>query len=86
MQEDFQSLTYGFKLAHNVTELRVSGMLKEVEEEYNRRIKVGYGACWMRRIQATKMRCFLKLLVPIEIVFPTSETESRMLSDPMNIS
>ncbi|XP_072050526.1 N-alpha-acetyltransferase 35, NatC auxiliary subunit-like isoform X2 [Amphiura filiformis] len=38
-EEDFQSLTYGFKLAHNITELRVSGMLKEVEEEYNRRIK-----------------------------------------------
>ena len=39
-QEDFQSMTYGFKLAHNVTDLRVAGMLREVEEEFNRRIKV----------------------------------------------
>ncbi|XP_033634032.1 N-alpha-acetyltransferase 35, NatC auxiliary subunit-like [Asterias rubens] len=38
-EEDFQSMTYGFKLAHNVTDLRVAGMLREVEEEFNRRIK-----------------------------------------------
>ncbi|XP_071481155.1 N-alpha-acetyltransferase 35, NatC auxiliary subunit-like [Diadema antillarum] len=38
-EEDFQSMTYGFKLAHNVTELRVVGMLKEVEEEYNRKVR-----------------------------------------------
>ncbi|XP_038078607.1 N-alpha-acetyltransferase 35, NatC auxiliary subunit-like isoform X1 [Patiria miniata] len=38
-EEDFQSMTYGFKLAHNVTDLRVVGMLREVEEEFNRRIK-----------------------------------------------
>ncbi|XP_041464934.1 N-alpha-acetyltransferase 35, NatC auxiliary subunit-like [Lytechinus variegatus] len=38
-EEDFQSMTYGFKLAHNVTELRVVGMLKEIEEDYNRRVR-----------------------------------------------
>lgn len=35
-------MTYGFKLAHNVTELRVVGMLKEIEEDYNRRVRVRY--------------------------------------------
>ena len=36
-------MTYGFKLAHNVTDLRVVGMLREVEEDFNRRIKVRSG-------------------------------------------
>ena len=40
MQEDFQSMTYGFKLAHNVTEMRVVGMVREVEEDYNRKVRV----------------------------------------------
>lgn len=26
MQEDFQAMTYGFKMANNVTDLRVTGM------------------------------------------------------------
>ncbi|XP_077988706.1 N-alpha-acetyltransferase 35, NatC auxiliary subunit-like [Glandiceps talaboti] len=38
-EEDFQPMTYGFKLATNVSDLRVGGMLKEVEEEYSKRIK-----------------------------------------------
>ncbi|XP_033107561.1 N-alpha-acetyltransferase 35, NatC auxiliary subunit-like [Anneissia japonica] len=38
-EEDFQPLLYGFQLAPKVTELRVCGMLKEVEEEYNKKIK-----------------------------------------------
>ncbi|XP_071954055.1 N-alpha-acetyltransferase 35, NatC auxiliary subunit-like isoform X2 [Antedon mediterranea] len=39
-EEDFQPLLYGFQLASNVTEMRVCGMLKEVEEEYNKKIKM----------------------------------------------
>ncbi|XP_070542793.1 N-alpha-acetyltransferase 35, NatC auxiliary subunit-like isoform X2 [Ptychodera flava] len=38
-EEDFQPMTYGFKLATNLSDLRVGGMLKEVEEEYSKRIK-----------------------------------------------
>ncbi|CAK8676705.1 unnamed protein product [Clavelina lepadiformis] len=38
-EEDFQTLTYGFKFAGNVTELRVIGMLKEVEDEVSRAIR-----------------------------------------------
>ena len=39
-EEDFQMLTYGFKFKSNVTDLRVIGMLKEVEDEVNRTIRV----------------------------------------------
>ncbi|PIK41723.1 putative N-alpha-acetyltransferase 35, NatC auxiliary subunit [Apostichopus japonicus] len=38
-QEDFQTMIYGFKLATDVTDLRVIGMLKEVEEEVTRKVK-----------------------------------------------
>ncbi len=33
-------MTYGFKMASDVTDARVSGMMKEIEDEYNRIIKV----------------------------------------------
>lgn len=39
-QEDFQTMIYGFKLATDVTDARVIGMLKEVEEEVTRKVKV----------------------------------------------
>ncbi|XP_047139471.1 N-alpha-acetyltransferase 35, NatC auxiliary subunit isoform X1 [Hydra vulgaris] len=39
-EEDFQPLTYGFKLACNVTELRISGMLREADEEITRHLKI----------------------------------------------
>uniref|UniRef100_A0A674A7H2 N-alpha-acetyltransferase 35, NatC auxiliary subunit n=1 Tax=Salmo trutta TaxID=8032 RepID=A0A674A7H2_SALTR len=38
--EDFQAMTYGFKMANNVTDLRVTGMLKDVEDELQRKVKV----------------------------------------------
>uniref|UniRef100_A0A8C4N7Z4 N-alpha-acetyltransferase 35, NatC auxiliary subunit n=1 Tax=Eptatretus burgeri TaxID=7764 RepID=A0A8C4N7Z4_EPTBU len=38
-EEDFHSMTYGFKMANNVTDLRVTGMLKDVEEDFQRRVK-----------------------------------------------
>lgn len=38
-EEDFQPLTYGFKLASEVTDVRAAGMLKEAEEELQRRIR-----------------------------------------------
>uniref|UniRef100_A0A8C5BS44 N-alpha-acetyltransferase 35, NatC auxiliary subunit n=1 Tax=Gadus morhua TaxID=8049 RepID=A0A8C5BS44_GADMO len=38
-EEDFQAMTYGFKMANNVTDLRVTGMLKDVEEELQRKVK-----------------------------------------------
>ncbi|KAL0607023.1 hypothetical protein AAY473_023624, partial [Plecturocebus cupreus] len=38
--EDFQSMTYGFKMANSVTDLRVTGMLKDVEDDMQRRVKL----------------------------------------------
>jgi len=38
-EEDFQPLTYGFKLAPDVTDVRAAGMLKEAEDELQRRIR-----------------------------------------------
>uniref|UniRef100_A0A8C9SWA3 N-alpha-acetyltransferase 35, NatC auxiliary subunit n=1 Tax=Scleropages formosus TaxID=113540 RepID=A0A8C9SWA3_SCLFO len=40
LQEDFQAMTYGFKMANNVTDLRVTGMLKDVEDDLQRRVHV----------------------------------------------
>lgn len=54
-EEDFQSMTYGFKLAHNVTELRVVGMLKEVEEEYNRKVRSTRARQGEKRDTATEL-------------------------------
>ena len=33
-------MTYGFKMASDVTDVRAMGMVKEVEEDLNRTIKV----------------------------------------------
>ena len=33
-------MTYGFKLASDVTDMRATGMIKEVEDEVNRVLKV----------------------------------------------
>lgn len=38
-EEDFQAITYGFKMAPQVTETRAAGMLKEAEDEVGRKIK-----------------------------------------------
>ena len=38
-EEDFQSMTYSFKLAYDLTEVQVTAMLRDVEEELNRSMK-----------------------------------------------
>ncbi|KAK3610213.1 hypothetical protein CHS0354_038852 [Potamilus streckersoni] len=38
-EEDFQTMTYGFKMAGEVTDMRVTGMMKEVEDEYSKLIR-----------------------------------------------
>ncbi|XP_064620991.1 N-alpha-acetyltransferase 35, NatC auxiliary subunit-like [Lineus longissimus] len=38
-EEDFQPMSYGFKMAFDVTDMRATGMMKEVEEDFNRLIK-----------------------------------------------
>lgn len=39
-EEDFQTLSYGFKFADNLTDMRVIGMMKEVEDELSRKLRV----------------------------------------------
>lgn len=38
-EEDFQTMSYGFKFADNLTDMRVIGMMKEMEEEYGRKYR-----------------------------------------------
>ncbi|XP_025078091.1 N-alpha-acetyltransferase 35, NatC auxiliary subunit-like [Pomacea canaliculata] len=38
-EEDFQPMSYGFKMAGDVTEVRAAGMLKEIEDELGRTIR-----------------------------------------------
>ena len=42
LQEDFQPMSYGFKMAGDVSEPRAIGMIKEVEEEYGKLSKVSF--------------------------------------------
>jgi len=38
-EEDFQTMTYNFKLAYDLSESQVTGMIRDVEEELNRLMK-----------------------------------------------
>lgn len=40
LQEDFQPVMYGYKLANDVPEGKASAMMKEVEDELQKRVKV----------------------------------------------
>uniref|UniRef100_A0A674A8K0 N-alpha-acetyltransferase 35, NatC auxiliary subunit n=1 Tax=Salmo trutta TaxID=8032 RepID=A0A674A8K0_SALTR len=71
-EEDFQAMTYGFKMANNVTDLRVTGMLKDVEDELQRKVKVHHQQCLalFSRIK------FTRLLLTALIAFTKKETSS----------
>uniref|UniRef100_A0A8C7IQ73 N-alpha-acetyltransferase 35, NatC auxiliary subunit n=1 Tax=Oncorhynchus kisutch TaxID=8019 RepID=A0A8C7IQ73_ONCKI len=69
-EEDFQAMTYGFKMANNVTDLRVTGMLKDVEEELQRRVKHQQWIALFSRIK------FTRLLLTALIAFTKKETSS----------
>jgi len=47
MQEDFHTLTYGFKMAGDETDAAVMSPVKELEEELGRVIKVRVALCTM---------------------------------------
>ncbi|XP_055956276.1 N-alpha-acetyltransferase 35, NatC auxiliary subunit [Patella vulgata] len=38
-EEDFQPMSYGFKMAYDLTDVRTTGMMKEVEEELNKTLR-----------------------------------------------
>uniref|UniRef100_A0A3P8VZH3 N-alpha-acetyltransferase 35, NatC auxiliary subunit n=1 Tax=Cynoglossus semilaevis TaxID=244447 RepID=A0A3P8VZH3_CYNSE len=69
-EEDFQAMTYGFKMANNVTDLRVTGMLKDVEDELQRKVKHQQCLALFNRIK------FTRLLLSALIAFTKKETSS----------
>ncbi|XP_067087341.1 N-alpha-acetyltransferase 35, NatC auxiliary subunit isoform X2 [Osmerus mordax] len=69
-EEDFQAMTYGFKMANNVTDLRVTGMLKDVEDELQRRVKHQQCSALFNRIK------FTRLLLTALMAFTKKETSS----------
>ena len=40
IQEDFQPMTYGFKMGSDVTDMRAVGMMKEAEDDVSRNLRV----------------------------------------------
>ncbi|KAL5004056.1 hypothetical protein ScPMuIL_017512 [Solemya velum] len=53
-EEDFQPMTYGFKLAADVSDMRCTGMMKEVEDDLNRTMKNTRSKAGAERDSATE--------------------------------
>ncbi|KAG7269386.1 hypothetical protein CRUP_008390 [Coryphaenoides rupestris] len=86
-EEDFQAMTYGFKMANNVTDLRVTGMLKDVEEELQRKVKSTRSRQGEQRNPEVELEHqqflalfnrikFIRLLLTALIAFTKKETNS----------
>uniref|UniRef100_A0A3B3E2Z6 N-alpha-acetyltransferase 35, NatC auxiliary subunit n=1 Tax=Oryzias melastigma TaxID=30732 RepID=A0A3B3E2Z6_ORYME len=86
-EEDFQAMTYGFKMANNVTDLRVTGMLKDVEDELQRKVKSTRSRQGEQRnpeVELEHQHClalfnrikFTRLLLSALIAFTKKETSS----------
>uniref|UniRef100_A0A4W3HG22 N-alpha-acetyltransferase 35, NatC auxiliary subunit n=1 Tax=Callorhinchus milii TaxID=7868 RepID=A0A4W3HG22_CALMI len=81
-EEDFQSMTYGFKMANNVTDLRVTGMLKDVEDDLQRRVKSNIHCCLILMFQHQQCTAvfsrikFTRLLLTALIAFTKKETSA----------
>ncbi|XP_073402099.1 N-alpha-acetyltransferase 35, NatC auxiliary subunit isoform X3 [Dendrobates tinctorius] len=84
-EEDFQSMTYGFKMANNVTDLRVTGMLKDVEDDLQRRVKSTrsrQGEARDPEVELEHQQClavftrvkFTRVLLTVLIAFTKKET------------
>nr|CAB3264177.1 N-alpha-acetyltransferase 35, NatC auxiliary subunit-like [Phallusia mammillata] len=83
-EEDFQTLTYGFRFATNVTELRVVGMLKEAEDDLSRTIRTTKSNEQNDLTNAHKMSClqgvfarikFLRLFLQAIVPFGKKEMD-----------
>ncbi|XP_064608764.1 N-alpha-acetyltransferase 35, NatC auxiliary subunit-like [Liolophura sinensis] len=68
-EEDFQPMTYGFKMCGDVTDVRVMGMMKEVEDEYNRVLKNTRVKSGEERDAATEKKHELAVAVHTRIRF-----------------
>ncbi|XP_062369208.1 N-alpha-acetyltransferase 35, NatC auxiliary subunit isoform X2 [Cinclus cinclus] len=85
--EDFQSMTYGFKMANSVTDLRVTGMLKDVEDDMQRRVKSTRSRQGEERdpeVELEHQQClavfsrvkFTRVLLTVLIAFTKKETSA----------
>uniref|UniRef100_A0A8C3NVX7 N-alpha-acetyltransferase 35, NatC auxiliary subunit n=1 Tax=Cyanoderma ruficeps TaxID=181631 RepID=A0A8C3NVX7_9PASS len=86
-EEDFQSMTYGFKMANSVTDLRVTGMLKDVEDDLQRRVKSTRSRQGEERdpeVELEHQQClavfsrvkFTRVLLTVLIAFTKKETSA----------
>ncbi|KAG8455301.1 hypothetical protein GDO86_001483 [Hymenochirus boettgeri] len=86
-EEDFQSMTYGFKMANSVTDLRVTGMLKDVEDDLQRRVKSTrsrQGEARDPEVELEHQQClavfsrvkFTRILLTVLIAFTKKETSA----------
>ncbi|XP_078490210.1 LOW QUALITY PROTEIN: N-alpha-acetyltransferase 35, NatC auxiliary subunit-like [Ciona intestinalis] len=81
-EEDFQTLTYGFKFANSLTQMRVVGMLKEGEDEVGRMIRVSKSQ-QSKSDDATSLQAvlarlkFLRLF--IQLLAPFGDKEKEVL-------
>ncbi|MEE6459569.1 hypothetical protein FKM82_000658 [Ascaphus truei] len=86
-EEDFQSMTYGFKMANSVTDLRVTGMLKDVEDDLQRRVKSTrsrQGEARDPEVELEHQQClavfsrvkFTRVLLTVLIAFTKKETSA----------
>lgn len=86
-EEDFQSMTYGFKMANGVTDLRVTGMLKDVEDDMQRRVKSTRSRQGEERdpeVELEHQQClaafsrvkFTRVLLTVLIAFTKKETSA----------
>ncbi|NXO65124.1 NAA35 acetyltransferase, partial [Phainopepla nitens] len=86
-EEDFQSMTYGFKMANSVTDLRVTGMLKDVEDDMQRRVKSTRSRQGEERdpeVELEHQQClavfsrvkFTRILLTVLIAFTKKETSA----------
>uniref|UniRef100_A0ACB8ER86 N-alpha-acetyltransferase 35 NatC auxiliary subunit n=1 Tax=Sphaerodactylus townsendi TaxID=933632 RepID=A0ACB8ER86_9SAUR len=86
-EEDFQSMTYGFKMANSVTDLRVTGMLKDVEDDMQRRVKSTRSRQGEERdpeVELEHQQCFAvfsrvkftRVLLTVLIAFTKKETSA----------
>ncbi|XP_040211448.1 N-alpha-acetyltransferase 35, NatC auxiliary subunit isoform X2 [Rana temporaria] len=86
-EEDFQSMTYGFKMANSVTDLRVTGMLKDVEDDLQRRVKstrIRQGEARDPEVELEHQQClavfsrvkFTRVLLTVLIAFTKKETSA----------
>ncbi|GAB1609824.1 N-alpha-acetyltransferase 35, NatC auxiliary subunit-like [Argonauta hians] len=68
-EEDFQLVTYGFKMAAETSDVRAIGMMKEVEEEVNRTIKTTRSKPGTQRDSDTELEHNLSVAVYNRIKF-----------------